>query len=249
MTSNNKVEAWNKIGGKFWTEGRKSARPSAEELDLFTTGISTTDRVVVVGASTKELVENLMGKGIRVMTIDFSDQMCDDLCEAVPDAEVRVVDVTRPIPSDLLGTADWVLSDRLINRFDAAEAATGVAGMASLLSDGGMLRQSVKIGLYPMDETILAHAREAGATHLFWDEETSTIDFSRAGDSLDSGILPHGEINMDLLKQWYIGRGREKRFSDAEVRDLFEQTGCVVEKVQPFPDAPETLMYDSRLGS
>lgn len=249
MMSNPKAEAWNKIGGKFWTEGRKSARPSALELDLFTTGISATDRVVVVGASTKELVEELMGKGARVVTIDFSDQMCIDLRDAVPDADVRVVDVTRPIPHELVGTADWVLSDRLINRFDAAEAATGVSGMVSLLSGGGMLRQSVKIGLYAMDETMLAHARKAGVAHTFWDEATNTIDFSRAGVSLDSGILPHGEIDMDLLKQWYLGRGREKRFSDAEVRDLFEQAGCVVEQVQPFPDAPETLMYDSRYES
>jgi hypothetical protein len=227
----------------FWTHGRTSARPSLIELDAFCSDVNRGDRVCVVGASTKELAEALLARQAKVTVLDFSARMCKDLGEIVDGADIRVTDITAPLPGDLIGVYDFVLSDRLINRFDAAEARRGVEGMAMLLNSSGEVRTSVKLGLYAMDEIMLEHARKQGNASLFWDEATQTIDFSKAGESLDAGVLPHGTIDLDLLKSWYVGRGREKRFGDADVRELLAQSGLVDISVSKFPDAPGTNFY------
>lgn len=245
-TENPKAEAWNGVGGMFWTHGRITARPSLTELEAFCSGVQHGHRVCVVGASTKELAEALIARRAEVTVLDFSARMCRDLADALDGADIRVVDITAPLAADLVGLYDFVLADRLINRFDAAEAKRGVGGMASLLNPSGEVRTSVKLGLYAMDELMLEHARRHGDPSLFWDESTQTIDFSRAGESLDAGVLPHGTIDLDLLKSWYVGRGREKRFSDAEVCELLAQAGLVDIAVSKFPDAPRTNFYIAR---
>lgn len=247
MKSNNpKTDAWNHIGGLFWSQGRTSARPSSVELDLFCADVASGERVCLVGASTLELAEELLRLGARLTVLDFSERMVDDLTAAVDGADIRVCDITAPVPEDLLGVHSWVLADRLINRFDASEAVKGVQGMASLLAAGGVLRNSVKLGLYPMDETMLNHAQAAGTAETFWNAETRTIDFSLAGESLETGILPHGTIDIELLKQWYLGRGREKRFDEAEILDLLTSAGLTEPEVAEFPDAPGTAMFSAR---
>lgn len=246
VTKNPKAHAWNEVGGLFWTQGRVSARPSQAELDAFCAGIDSTHRVCVIGASTKELAESLLQRGATVTVLDFSERMCRDLENAVSGADVRVADITADLPADLVGRQDFVLSDRLVNRFDGAEAQLGVNGMASLVGARGEVRTSVKLGLYAMDETMLEHAREQGTADLFWDQETRTIDFSQAGESLEAGVLPHGSIDLAVLKSWYVGRGREKRFEDEEVFELLSIAGLADISVSEFPDAPGTNLYAAR---
>lgn len=244
--SNPKASAWNQIGGLFWTQGRVSARPSRTELDLFTTDMMPGQRVCMIGASTRELAEEILRRGARLTVLDFSERMIRDLSAVIDNADLRVVDITDEIPADLVGEHSWVVSDRLINRFDAAEALKGIGGMSALLAKRGLVRTSVKLGLYPMDEKMLEHADATGTSETFWDADSRTIDFSKAGASLEAGVLPHGSIDLDLLKQWYVGRGKEKRFNEAEVREVLLTAGLADVKVEEFPDAPGTAMFTAR---
>ncbi|WP_462417897.1 class I SAM-dependent methyltransferase [Kytococcus sp. Marseille-QA3725] len=247
MTSSNpKASAWDQIGGLFWTQGRVSARPSRTELDLFTADMMPGQRVCMIGASTRELAEEILRRGARLTVLDFSERMIRDLSAVIDNADLRVVDVTDKIPADLVGEHSWVVSDRLINRFDAAEALKGTGGMSALLAKRGLVRTSVKLGLYPMDEKMLEHADATGTSARFWDADSRTIDFSKAGESLEAGVLPHGSIDLDLLKLWYVGRGKEKRFNEAEVREVLLAAGLADVKVEEFPDAPDTAMFTAQ---
>jgi 2-isopropylmalate synthase len=246
MLGNTKSRAWDNIGGLFWTEGRVSARPSRAELDMFLEGIVAGQRCTVVGASTRDLVIALLGRDARVTVLDFSARMCRDLADSVSGIDVRQADITQPLSGDLLGSQTWILSDPLINRFTAQEATLGLAGMASLARPGGTIRTSVKLGRYPMDDRMIAAGRARGTLSEFWDETTSTIDFLAAGHVLEEALLPHGDIDRDLLLRWYRGRGREKRFTANEVRAaLAAATGVPPGAIQEaqLPDAAGTSIY------
>lgn len=240
---NPKASAWDQIGGLFWTQGRVSARPSQSELDEFCSGIEPNQKVCVIGASTKELCEEVISLDAQLTVIDFSQKMIQDLSLVLNEGDLRVLDITAEIPADLDARFDFVLSDRLINRFDHEEARRGVEGMSNLLLSGGIMRTSVKLGLYPMDRTMLSHAAEADCVDDFWDEATQTIDFSRAGASLEAGLLPHGSIDKILLKDWYKGRGREKRFTEQEIETLLKEAHFEDIQASIFPDASETKMF------
>jgi len=249
---NTKAKAWDHVGGLFWSQGRVSARPSRAELDLFLDGVEPGSRCIVVGASTKELVEAVLERGCRVTVLDFSTTMCRDLADAVGGISVSQVDITQSVPRDLRSSQDWVFSDRLLNRFAMEEATAGIAGMTSLLRPGGTLRISVKLGHYPMDDQMIKAGYERGTLAEFWDHNTSTMDFGAAGSVLDDALLPHGKIERDILLQWYRGRGREKRFNDEEVRALLETVGgCAREDIEkaPLHDAPDSWMYSLRTAA
>lgn len=253
MTSsieNTKAAAWDLIGGAFWTAGRTTAKPSATELELFTAGIAAGSRVTVVGASTKDLVEALIARDAQVSVLDFSARMCDDLRSALPEGSWQVLqhDITGPAPAQLRGTQQYVLSDRLINRFSGPEAQAGVEGMLDLLAVGGEVRTSIKLGLYDMDRRMIEVGRERGCLSSFFDEANNIIDFAAAGDVLVDALLPHGEIPAHLLLDWYRGRGREQRFDHEDVVVLLAAASDgtraldLVGSVE-FPQAPQTRLY------
>lgn len=247
---NSKASAWDLIGSLFWESGRTNARPSDEEIGLFLTDIAPGARCAVVGASTKGLVEALIAKGAEITVLDFSDCMCSDLQAALPEGACRVLrhDITRRAPRALRGTQDFVLSDRLVNRFSDTEARLGIEGMLDLLTDGGQLRASIKLGLYPMDERMIAVGRERGCVDRFYDAEAKVIDFAAAGDVLTDSLLPHGDIAPQVLVGWYRGRAREQRFDHTDVENLITATdvdGRTLEIVADteFGQAPSTRMY------
>ncbi|MDH6578817.1 hypothetical protein [Kitasatospora sp. MAP5-34] len=249
-TENRKSEAWDLIGSLFWESGRTTAKPSEEEIDLFTSGIQAGDRCTVVGASTKDLVEALIARGAEVTVLDFSERMCADLRSALPAGSCQVLrhDITRPAPEGLRGTQRFVLNDRLVNRFSETEARKGVEGMLDLLADGGQLRASIKLGLYPMDERMIETGRERGTLESFYDAEAKTIDFAAAGDVLTDALLPHGDIAPELLLQWYQGRGREQRFDHGDILALLEKADVDGRSLGllsdcEFGQAPKTRMY------
>jgi hypothetical protein len=247
---NTKAAAWDLIGSLFWEVGRTSAKPSTAEIELFLADIPAGARCSVVGASTKDLVETLVSHGAVVTVLDFSERMCHDLAAALPAGCCRVLqhDITRPAPEELRGTQQFVLSDRLVNRFTSAEAQAGLAGMLDLLADGGQVRTSVKLGLYPMDERMIDLGRRRGCLARFYDAAQRTIDFSAAGDVLADALLPHGRIAPELLLDWYRGRGREKRFDHADIVALVGQAGVPgralrLRLTSDLPEAPSTRMY------
>ncbi|MFJ8621294.1 hypothetical protein ACIRD3_00440 [Kitasatospora sp. NPDC093550] len=255
QTVNEKSSAWDLIGSLFWESGRTTAKPSDEEISLFTTGIPRGARCTVVGASTKDLVEALIAHGAVVTVLDFSERMVTDLRAALPAGSCEVLqhDITRPAPEHLRGTQDFVLNDRLVNRFAETEARKGIEGMLDLLADGGQLRASIKLGLYPMDERMIATGRERGELERFYDAETKVIDFSLAGDVLTDSLLPHGEIDSELLLQWYRGRGKEQRFDHEDIVALVESAAVGERALRllsstDFGQAPATRMYTAEAG-
>lgn len=246
---NKKVSAWDQVGGQFWTKGRESAKPSARELNIFSEGVRPDDTCVIVGASTKGLVEKLLEITPNVLVLDFSPRMCSDLAAAVPDAEVIVQDITASPTNALLGSADWVISERLINRMDWDETARAVESMRLILRPGGTMRTSVWIGLYPMDEAMIKIGRKSGTLDKFWDEENTVIDFSAAKDELSEALISHGSIDRGTLLRWYEGRGKEKRFTESEVMGLIEDAG--LENIESFVmlDATSSRMFTGRKGA
>ncbi|WP_405532671.1 hypothetical protein OG592_35270 [Streptomyces avidinii] len=250
QTVNDKSAAWDLIGSLFWKSGRSTAKPSDEEIALFTAGIPSGARCAVVGASTKDLVEALIAHGTKAVVFDFSERMCIELRAALPRDSCEIVhhDITRPVPARLRGGQDFVLNDRLVNRFSDDEARQGVEGMLSLLADDGQLRASVKLGFYPMDDRMIAAGRESGTLESFYDAERKVIDFAAAGDVLAHSLLPHGEIDPDLLLQWYRGRGKEQRFDHEDIVALLETVsvgdrGMRLLSTTDFAQAPATRMY------
>lgn len=246
---NRKAAAWDRVGGLFWTHGRETARPTQAEIDIFLADLPAGARIVVAGASTKDLVEAALARGLDVSVLDFSERMCADLRQALGERpDIRVADITQAMPHDLVGVHDAVLSDRLINRFTREESVSALSGMLSLLRPGGTVRASIKMGLYPMDERMIEEGRRRGTLADFYDEATRTIDFQAARDVLEACLLPHGEIDRDILLEWYRGRGRESRFDDADIRELASRAragGLVLAppRASAFPNAKETNYY------
>lgn len=254
IVDNAKAAAWDHIGSLFWEAGRTSAKPSEAEIGLFLDGIPAGAHCAVVGASTKDLVEALISRGMRVTVLDFSERMVADLRAALPAGSCQVVraDITKPAAAALRGTVDFVLSDRLVNRFSGDEAVAGLAGMADLLAAGGQVRTSIKLGLYPMDERMIALGAERGSLAAFFDADAQIIDFGAAGDVLSDALVPHGEIDPARLLSWYRGRGKEQRFGHDDVLGLFARARAgsatlrVVSSAE-FPQAPSTRMYVAEL--
>lgn len=247
---NAKSAAWDLIGALFWESGRTTAKPSDEEIGLFLGGVPAGARCTVVGASTKDLVEALIAHGAQVTVLDFSERMCADLRAALPAGSCAIMrhDITRPAPDHLRRTQDFVLNDRLVNRFSEPEALAGIEGMLDLLADGGQMRASIKLGLYPMDERMIGLGRERGTLDRFYDPALKSIDFAAAGDVLDDALLPHGEIDSALLLRWYRGRGREQRFDHEDITALIDRAdaggrGLRLLSADDFAQAPNTRLY------
>lgn len=249
--SNTKAAAWDKIGNLFWEQGRKSAKPSAHEMGRFTQGIKSGDRVCVIGASTKELVCLLMDIGAKVTVYDFSIGMCNSLRTAIPDPEVVIeqLDIVAPLDASRIGSQDYVLNDRLINRFTAKEAKSALHNMCAL-APAGEVRASIKLGHYPMDLKMIELGKKRGTVEDFFDEKTRTIDFSKAGTVLDDALVAHGDIDAELLLDWYRGRAAEKRFDHDDIVTLAKNitlpNGKVISivAVHDFPDAISTNLYN-----
>lgn len=218
-TSNTKAAGWDIIGGLFWEKGRASARPSASEIDWFLARLEPGAHCAIIGASTKDLAAAASDAGLNVTVFDFSANMCRDLARALDNSGIKFIvqDITAPLRVEDFGYFDAVLSDRLINRFTHDEAIAGCRGMLQLAKPGGTVRTSIMAGLYKMDERMIAEGQRRGILHTFYDTETRTIDFARAGQVLEDCLLPHGEIDRELLIKWYRARGRESRYESDDV--------------------------------
>ncbi|AMJ49768.1 hypothetical protein APX01_19590 (plasmid) [Cereibacter sphaeroides] len=248
--TNSKAEAWELIGNQFWTIGRVAARPSDRENDIFLENIVPGSTVAVIGASTRFLIEKALERGASVTVFDFSQRMCDDLAEALADRCVTIdlLDITAEIPKELAGHFDFVLNDRLINRFTTEEARRACLGMLSLVGSG-TVRASVKLGFYDIDLKLIEYGEQSGTLAKFFDPSDKTFHFREAGDVLDRALVPHGLIDKPTLLEWYRRRGKETRFDDEDVRallshDVVNARGYVtLEKAVELPDAPNTMLY------
>jgi SAM-dependent methyltransferase len=233
---NPKAQAWDAVGLQYYFLGRKSGKPTARTIRWFTKDLGPDSRCLVVGGTSVAVIRAALKTGCHVDVIDFSERVCRELARVVP-AEVAIAN------GDILtangdGTRTHVFCDALINRFDDAESRRFMASVKRLLVPGGTLRATVKLGHYPMDLRLLAMtAGQPGPA--FWDEATRTIDYGRLGDLLERGYARHGGIPREALLGWYRNRGREKRFEQSDLRELFgppEWTEPDIEQEAPGSD-------------
>lgn len=234
----------------FWRLGRESARPSREEIELFLKGIKSRSRCCIIGATTKDLIEAAIRRGLKVTVLDFSEVTLEDLKADIgaKEFESHCVDVLLPIPQHLLKSQSFIISDRLVNRFTRQDVPIFLRNTLAMLSEAGELRMTVKLGLYPMDIALIEEGRSRGTLAQFYDEATRTLDFSQAHGELKERLIPHGRIPRDVLLQWYQNRGKESRFTD---EDIHNQLVAARDQGRSFntidrlvcPDAPNTVMY------
>jgi hypothetical protein len=233
-SSNPKAQAWEAVGLKYYSLGRRSGKPTHGTVRWFTGELGAGSRCLVVGGTSVAVVRAALRSGCDLLVVDFSERVCRELREWVP-AAVPILnrDVLEPWP-EVEGSFTHVLCDALLNRFDGPEARRFERRVASLLAPGGVLRATVKLGHYPMDLRLLEIAGGSGAP--FWDERTRTIDYSRIGDLLERGYARHGGISRRDLLGWYRHRGREKRFQESDLRELFAPPAW--DRVDVDPEAP-----------
>ncbi len=237
---NDKAKAWDIIGKDFWKSGRKTAKPSNKHIRKFSEGIFSTSYVCIVGASTKNLIEHLLAKNCNVFVYDFSEKMCMDLRKEIDDkkCKIELKDITKPKLLNL-NKFDYVLNDRLINRFNIEETISYLNSCNKILKKGGIVRSSIKIGLYPMDEILLKNAKSRGLEKHFFNSKTSTINYEASAPVLKECVQKHGNISKEKLINWYLNRREEKRFSITDFDNLVNSS---------FPDGSlkiiEKLLID-----
>ena len=219
-SANPKAQAWEAIGLKYYYLGRRSGKPTPSTIRWFTRGLGPDCRCMVVGGTSVAVIRAAVATGCRVHVVDFSARVCSELRNRVPDA-VSIVnsDILQPLPGEE-GSFTHLVCDALINRFDDGEARRFERRAMGLLPAGGVLRATVKLGHYPMDLRLLEIARGQPVPG-FWDEATRTIDYGRMGDLLERGYARHGGIPRRDLLGWYRNRGREKRYEESDLRQLF----------------------------
>lgn len=251
---NLKSHGWDMVGGLFWKMGRVSARPSKTEIDILLGGINHGERCVIVGASTKELIEEAIRRGIKITVIDFSNTMCNDLRRDIGQlsdrCEIICHDILGPVPNELKNSEKYVLADRLINRFTLNDAIVFFNNALTMLKNEGEIRTSVKLGFYEMDNILIEEGKKRGTLTNFFDPASNTIDFAAATDELRVSLLPHGSIPSDILLKWYYFRGKETRFNDDDIKQLFHVANSEGKKFskissQLFSDSPSTVLYRS----
>lgn len=251
---NPKALAWDALGGMFWKQGRKSARPSAAEIEIFLAEIASGERCGILGASTKELIEAAMARSLDVVVFDFSSMMLEELKAAIGHNSCTYVylDVLEPIPDALRSSVRFVLADRLINRFTRDEVPVFLRNVLTLMTRNGQLRMTVKLGFYPMDYLLIEEGRRKGTLMRFYDEGTSTFDYASARHELEACVVPHGSIERNVLLDWYVGRGKESRFTHEGVQQMIFNANEGSRRFNltdagSCPDAPETFMYRATL--
>lgn len=226
-------EAWDLMGAKFWEQGRQSARPNHTDIDEFLSGIKKGESVAIVGASTRYLIEEAVKRGLSVTVFDFSDVMLQALKNELRESCTYFkLDILLSIPVQYIGKFDYVISERLINRFTKNEVIRVYKNMYQLLSTSGEVRNAIKLGMYEMDKKMLKYAEENKLEASFYDADTKTIDYAKAKLILPNCLVDHGNISKDTLINWYLGRGKESRFSDNEIKEIIEINGNLIGVIQ-----------------
>jgi len=220
-----KSKAWDLVGGLFWEKGRKSAKPSPNEINQFLE-VNHNAKICIIGASTRDLVEAALIKNLDVTVMDFSTEMCNALTKEFPNTTLKldVVNILGTIPKEYFNRFDLIVSDRLLNRFTTIDAPSYFENIFTMLCEGGVSRTCVKMGFYEMDERLIAEGKDNGSLEDFFNDDTRTIDYSKAESSLEAIEITHGDISRDILLEWYKGRGKESRFDKPQVLHMINDT-------------------------
>lgn len=250
--TNVKSAAWDLMGERFWTEIDEGGRPSKKEIDLYLDGVNEGHAVCVVGASMYFLIKQVVELDASVTVVDFSPKMCADL-ERSLEGRAKVVchDILFPAPSALQGRFDYVISDRIVNRFTHDELSRAAKTFFSFLASDGVLRLGVKLGLEGIDKQLMDAAKKHNVQiDGFWNESTATIDYSAARELLEKVEFDYGDVPRDIILKWFDQRGRESRYTEEEVIAGLKADGREFRttNVVDFPDTPATKVFIFQRG-
>jgi SAM-dependent methyltransferase len=244
-----KHSSWNDFGAAYWELVGTTSHPSAQETAGFLADAGPGKRVLVLGATTTELTRAARAAGAEVHVLDFAEKLlglvADEFGESV---RLHHHDLIHPAPAELHGSFDLVVADRLINRFHRSEMGTVLANMISFVGTGGQLRISVRLGLYPLDERLIARGTELGTVNSFWDDATRTIDWSRVGRELDDVAEASGGVPRDIVIAWSRRRGVESRLLATDLPVLAAEASTDHRRVRlsdalEMDVAPQSRLY------
>lgn len=243
-TNISRRDAWNLVGGRFWKQGRESARPNNHDMHSFVSGLEKSANVAIIGASTKYLIEYAINLQHNVTVLDFSDIMLKDLKDEIgKKCEYILYDILQDIPIELFAKFDCVISDRLINRFTKDESIRVICNSLQLLKDTGIVKHAIKLGLYEMDEKLIQYGKEHNILESFYDNATKTFDYTKTKEFLSDCIVAHGNIPKDILFQWYMGRGRESRFDLDDIKKVINDAGGIIDCIGDYESNNKTKIF------
>ena len=245
-SQNPKSAAWDQFGPGYWDLTSPASKPSKHEIDLLLREAEPGARCSIIGASTRDLINTAVERGLEVTVLDFSKGMCQSLSNWIGPQACRVHchDILREAPRDLRDSQDLVLSDRLVNRLTSDETAKALRVMANMLVTGGQIRASVRTGLFRTDIALIEEGRRRGTLADFYDERTKTINWGKSGDILEECAPDYGSVPREIALEWYRQRGDESRYDRSDIVGIFDGIGELqLIGEERFPQAPSTLLF------
>ena len=249
---NPKAQAWNNVGKLFWQLGRNNAKPNTRMVNRFLENIPRQDTCLIIGASTKSLIETAINQHLTVTVIDFSETMCRDLANAIHNKpkkqkkqhlSILLQDALATPHPALCQSQQFILSDRLINRFSPEETYLFFDNIKYFMQPHAELRLTIKMGLYAVDHALIQQGKVWGTLDQFYNEQEGWIDFSKAPDEMNACTLSHGEIPQDILVAWYRGRAKEARFNQEKIHTLFNHHGFHLLEEEELDEQTSTFFY------
>lgn len=224
VVQNTKSKAWDEMGDMFWRLGDSKIKPASDTIDEYLIGIKPNSPCCIVGASTFSLIKSAISRDLDVTVIDFSERMCSDLEDYLGSQKCKVVlqDILTDLPEPLCSKFSYVMSDRLINRLNVFESRSFIKNVSQLLSIDGELRTTIRMGLYDLDQQLIAFQKKHNITPVIYDEINNTINFNHAEKALIDIVPKNGDIPQEVLMRWYLNRGLEARYTEKLIDQLFQ---------------------------
>jgi Branched-chain polyamine synthase A C-terminal domain len=244
-----KQRSWDEFGSQYWSMAASTSHPSAAETGAFLHGASPGRQVLVLGATTTEVIRAAVGTGADVHVLDFAGRLLDLVGQEFGGSVTRHRhDLLDPVPDDLSGRFDVVVADRLVNRFHRSEMPRVVANMMGPVTPAGRLHMSVRFGLYPLDQRLIEIGTEIGTLRNFWDPESWTIDWSGVQTELDRCAEAHGAIPREVVIAWSKMRGVESRLEPEDVPRIVAEASAgpatiVIRGVVDMDVAPQSKIF------
>lgn len=245
---NDKRVSWNEFGSTYWARAGSSSHPSELETATFLGDTGPGDRVLVVGATTAELIGAALERGAEVHVADFAENLLALTAQRFGDRlTTHHHDITNPPPADLASRFDLVVADRLVNRFHRSEMPQVAANLMSFVAPGGDLRISVRFGLYPLDRKLIQRGEELGTLTRFWDHDTLTIDWAHVTTEIDDVAENNGEIPASVVAAWSRMRGVESRIPPEDIATIAHQASTLGPQITFAPGIAMDLAPDSMI--
>lgn len=248
---NEKHHAWDVIGSQFWKFGDDKVKPSPAMLEEYLLQVTPSDHCCIIGASTFDLIDKALQRGLNLTVLDFSEKMCTDLEEHLGSRKCNMIllDVLEDIPLNIHRKFTHIFSDRIINRFSVKETSKFLRSVAQLLRPDGELRTTVRMGLYDLDKKMIEYQKAHPEEKLIYDADHFTINFYHAQQALKEISPAMGKIPKKIVFAWYLNRGLESRYSDGIIKQILsismqgKDEYFEITHKAPTPDTTPSIYY------